>query len=635
MVSDSTHSSDFWSQQEAPKSRLWPLTIGCIGVVYGDIGTSPLYAFRAAVSHVAQDGHIQPGEVLGILSLIMWSLMVIVTLKYVLFLLRADNKGEGGILSLMALAQKSIGKRAGVIFFLGAIGAALFYSDAAITPAISVLSAVEGFKLVIPDFDKFVMPVSVVIMFALFYVQKFGTHSVSRFFGPIMVVWFLSLGAAGLHWIIQNPVILSSFNPFHAIAFLLSHTSISLVVLGSVFLAITGAETLYTDLGHFGRKPIQLAWIFLVFPCLALNYLGQGALVLADETAIADSFFRLVPQWCLIPMLILATCATIIASQAVITGAYSLTRQAIQLGFFPRFEIRHTSESEEGQIFIPKTNTLLFYAVIFLILIFGTSAALASAYGIAVCGTMAVTSCMVFCVVWKRWKKSFWFSLLLVLPFFGIELVFLSANFLKVFDGGFFPLILATLLVVLMGIWVRGSRYLYKKAHRQAVPLTDLLETLERKPLATAPGTAVFLTSDPFDAPVALLQNLKHNKVLHDKNIIFTIQTTHAPKIRDDQRLTVQVISSRMTRIVANFGYMETPDVPKALLQARSLGVNVDIETVSYFLGRRTIVSDPKRGLPEWQDRIYIALARSAVAATDFYRIPPNQAVELGLQMTV
>lgn len=616
-------------------SRFWFLTLGCIGVVYGDIGTSPLYAFREGAHHVAQDGHIRPDEVLGMLAMIIWSLLIIVTLKYVLFLLRADNKGEGGILSLMALAQKSTQKKSGLLFFLGAIGASLFYGEAAITPAISVLSAMEGFSLVTPAFEKYILPVSILIMVALFSFQKYGTHHVSKLFGPITSIWFITIALTGFNWIIQNPLVLNAFNPLHALNFVTSHGAISFAVIGSVFLAITGAEALYADLGHFGRKPIQVAWIFLVLPCLVINYLGQGALVLMDETALENPFFRMVPEWGLVPMVILANMATIIAAQAVITGAYSITRQAIQLGFLPRFRILHTSESEEGQIYIPKVNRNLFIGVILLIVTFGTSSNLASAYGIAATGTMIVSTFMIAYVVWKRWKKSLLFSICLVTPFLIAELIFFSANMMKVFHGGFIPLILAAITVIMMGVWVRGSRYLYKKEHRQSVPVTDLLEKLERDEPATVPGTAVFLTSDPNDAPLALMQNLKHNKVFHERNLILTIQSTHVPKIPDKQRLVVDTISSRMTRIVVSYGYMETPDVPKALVQARAFGVNVDLSEVSYFLGRRTIVSDPQRGLPEWQDKIYIMLAKSAVAATDFYRIPPNQAIEMGRQITI
>lgn len=621
---------------KASRSHFWLLTVGCVGVVYGDIGTSPLYAFRESITQAAAGAIPQSTEIFGVLSLIIWALILIVSLKYVLFLLHVNNRGDGGILSLMALAQRAVGRsRTGIVLFLGIVGAALFYGDASITPAISVLSAVEGIGLVTPAFHGMALPIAIVILFILFSIQKRGTGKVSVLFGPVMVVWFLVIGVAGLFGIIQNPLILFSFNPLYGFSFLFHHGLISFVVLGAVFLAVTGSETLYADLGHFGIKPIQTAWLWLVFPCLVLNYLGQGAFVLNNPAGITNPFFLMVPDWALLPLVIMATAATITASQAVITGAYSLTRQAIQLGLLPRMEIRHTSVKQEGQIFIPKVNRLLLYIVLLLCLTFGSSSALASAYGIAVSLTMIVTSLLAFIVLWKVWKKNVFVAALIALPFVVIESVFTSANMLKVFDGGFVPLLMAVLLIVMMMTWVSGTRYLRKKDHRQSIGLTDLMERLDREQPTRINGTAVFLTSNPHDAPIALLQNLKHNKVLHDHNVVLTILNVDVSKIPDDQKIIVEKLSSTMTRVLVSFGYMEIPDVPRALILAQCYGLEINLDEASFFLGKRSIISDPKRGLPEWQDHIYITMARSAASATDFYRIPYNRVVELGMQITV
>jgi len=624
-------------EEEAPhkKSHGLALLVGCIGIVYGDIGTSPLYAMREAATRVS-DGGIQPHELFGVLSLILWALIIVVTLKYVVILMRADNRGEGGILSLMSLAQKVMGRKGKLIFFAGIIGAALFYGDAAITPAISVLSAVEGFKLVTPAFDNYVLPMALIILCGIFYVQRKGTGKVAAFFGPIMVTWFGVMGFIGLLWVIKNPSVLACFNPYYALKFMAEHGILqTLHVLGSVFLAVTGAEALYADLGHFGRRPIQRAWLWFVFPCLALNYLGQCALLLARPESIENPFFLLVPEWALLPLVCLATLATIIACQAVITGAFSLTRQAIQLGLLPRMEIRHTSAMQEGQIYIPQMNTLLLYAVLFITILFGSSSALASAYGIAVSGTMIVTTLMTFIVVARVWKKGLLLAFLITSPFLVIEVVFTVSNMLKVFDGGFVPLIMSAFVVLLITTWVAGSRYLFRRAHRQSLPMTELLERLDRNPPHIAEGTAIFLTSDPHTVPEALVQNLRHNQVIHENNIILTVIVAPIPKIPETGRLIVEQLSSRLLRVVVSYGYMETPDVTRALFQARKYGVDVDVEHATFFLSRRKIVSDPRRGLPGWQDKIYIAMSRSAVAATDFYKIPHSHVVEMGIQLAV
>ncbi len=545
------------------------LTLGSIGVVYGDIGTSPLYALREAVNAaLRQDGVISPAMIYGVLSLILWSLILIVTLKYILILLNADNRGEGGTLSLMALAQRAMGKSVVFIPVLGIIGAALFYGDAIITPAISVLSAVEGLKLVTPAFDPYIMPLTLLVIVGLFLVQYQGTGRVAAFFGPITLLWFLAMGIAGIASIIDHPQVLQSFNPFYAVSFLSNHGMIGLVTLGAVFLAVTGAEALYADLGHFGKRPIQAAWLVVVLPCLALNYLGQGALLIADPAAIDNPFFRLVPDWGLIPMVVLATAATIIASQAVITGAYSLTQQAIQLGLLPRMEIRFTSESHAGQTYLPQINWLLMAGVIALVLFFHTSSALATAYGIAVTGTMVVTAIMAIFVMWKDWRWNLGLVLAIMLPLLLLDLIFLGANALKIMEGGWMPLALGAVIVLLMWTWREGSRLLAAKTRLSEVPLMELIAKLEKSPPAMVPGTAMFLTSDASSAPTALLHSLKHYKVLHERNVILTVNTTGIPYVPRNQRLKFEQLSERFMRIEASFGYMEMPNVPQALQAA-------------------------------------------------------------------
>jgi KUP system potassium uptake protein len=560
------------------KSSFWALTVGCVGVVYGDIGTSPLYAFKESVS--AATGPGRPTTeiiVLGILSLIIWSLLIIVTAKYVLILLRADNKGEGGTLALMALAHRAVGRTGTGIILLGIVSGALFYGDAIITPALSVLSAVEGLKVETPAFEPYVVPLTVVILVALFAVQSRGTAKVAAFFGPIMLVWFAAIAAAGLWHIVQYPVVLWAFSPVYGVSFLAHHGIIGLFTLGAVFLAVTGAEALYADLGHFGRSPIRLAWLFMVLPALAVNYLGQGAIVLADPKAIENPFFLLYPKWALLPMVVLATVATVIASQAVITGAYSLTRQAIQLGLLPRLEIRHTSESLFGQIFMPRVNMLLLVGVLLLVALFRSSDALASAYGIAVTGTMVVTTMMAFIVIWRVWNWPIIAAAALMVPFLLIDLTFLTANMLKVVEGGWVPLALGAVIMVVMYTWRRGSRLLFDKTRRLETPLQSLVDSLERKPPQRVPGTAVFLTSDPGSAPTALLHSLKHYKVLHEKNVILTIETADAPRVDDAERVRIEPVGQTFSRVVLRFGFMETPNVPKALAIALKHGWQFDI----------------------------------------------------------
>ena len=613
----------------------WALTVGSIGVVYGDIGTSPLYAFREAIVAATAGGAVTSAAVLGVLSLIFWALIVIVTLKYVLILLRADNNGEGGTLTLMALAQRALGRSTPLLFLLGTISGALFYGDAVITPALSVLSAVEGLKVATPAFEPYVVPLTVVILIGLFAVQSRGTARVAAFFGPVTLVWFIAIALAGLYQIAAMPSVLYALNPWHAISFLGSHGTIGLVTLGAVFLAVTGAEALYADLGHFGRHPIQFAWIALVLPALVLNYLGQGALVLSNPKAIDNPFFLLYPDWALLPMVALATAATVIASQAVITGAYSLTRQAIQLGLLPRLEIRHTSETQVGQIFMPRVNTLLLVGVLLLVALFRSSSALASAYGIAVTGTMVVTAMMAFIVIWKGWKWSPWVTGALIAPFLLIDLIFLGANLLKIHEGGWMPLALGGLVMLAMYTWRRGSRLWSDKTRKQETPLRGLVAMLEKKAPTRVPGTAVFLTSDPTSAPTALMHSLKHYKVLHEKNMILTIETADTPKVNPEERVQIEQIGDSFSCVTLHFGYMETPNVPKALAIARKLGWQFDIMSTSFFLSRRALKPAAKSGMPRWQDRLFIHLARSANDATDYFQIPTGRVVEIGTQVAV
>jgi KUP system potassium uptake protein len=616
----------------------WALTIGSIGVVYGDIGTSPLYAFREAVVAASSDTPttiISRPIVFGVLSLILWTLILIVTAKYVLILLRADNNGEGGTLSLMALAQRAMGGKTKWITVLGIAAASLFYGDALITPAISVISAVEGLKVVTPAFDNYVMPITIVILIALFTVQHRGTGKVAQFFGPITTVWFIIMAIIGLRHVVKHPGVFEALNPWYGIYFLGTHGGAALHALGAVFLAVTGAEALYADLGHFGRKPIQTAWLGLIFPALALNYLGQGALVLSHPEAIENPFFLLAPDWGLAPLVLLATAATVIASQAVITGAYSVSRQAIQLGLLPRFQIRHTSESHMGQIYMPRINLLLLAGVLPLVAMFRTSSGLASAYGIAVTGAMIVDAVMAAVVIWKYWRWPFVGATALIFPFFVIEVAFLFANLLKVADGGWAPLTLGAFLMLAMLTWVQGSSILFDKTRKIETPLDDLVRNLEAHPPHRVPGTAVFLTGDSRSAPSALLHNLKHNKVLHERNVILTIRAADTPRVPRSDKVKIEKISETFFKVIMTFGYMETPSVPKGLALCRKQGMGFDLMSTSFFLSRRSVRPSAREGMPLWRDKLFIAMSRNADDATDFFQIPTDRVVEVGTQVTV
>ena len=613
----------------------WALMLGSIGVVFGDIGTSPLYAFREAVGAAAQGLPITRAIVLGVLSLILWALFVVVTAKYVLLLLRADNNGEGGTLSLMALGQRAIGRRSWPLLALGVIGASMFIGDSMITPAISVLSAVEGLKLVTPALEHYVVPLTVFILVVLFSVQSSGTARVASAFGPVMVLWFSCIAVMGLIHISDDPSVLAAINPLYGIEFLLSHGTVGLVTLGAVFLAVTGGEALYADLGHFGRKPIQAGWLYFVLPSLLINYFGQGALVLSNPAAIENSFYRMVPEIMLLPLVALATAATVIASQAVITGAYSLTRQAVQLGLLPRFEVRYTSEMHAGQIYLPRVNRLLLIGVLLLVLLFRTSSGLASAYGIAVSTTMVADGIMGFVVIWKLWNWRAATAAALIVPFVVVDTTFFSANLLKLFEGAWVPLLFGVAMAVTIWTWRRGAAILVAKTRRTEVPLKVLIKSLEKRPPHIVKGTAVFLTSDPNFVPTALLHNLKHNKVLHEHNVILTIETAQTPRVDPAERVRMETISDKFAIVRLRFGFMESPNVPKALVIARKLGWQFDIMATSFFVSRRSLKPSAQSGMPQWQDHLFIALSRSANDATDYFQIPTGRVVEVGTQVTI
>ncbi|RCS25420.1 potassium transporter Kup [Phyllobacterium salinisoli] len=611
------------------------LLLGALGVVYGDIGTSPIYAFREGLHAAASDGLLTRGDILGVISLIFWALTLIVTVKYILFVLRADNNGEGGILSLMALVRSSFRHRSNVVLGIGMCGAALFFGDAVITPAISVLSAVEGLEIVTPELTPFVVPITIVILVTLFSVQRLGTAKVSAVFGPITALWFLSLGLSGLWHIFDDPSVFLAINPYYAIHYLLVNPATAFGTVGAIFLAVTGTEALYADLGHFGRKPIVAAWLWIVFPCLLLNYFGQGAFILSHGKAASNPFFQMMPSWGLLPMVLLATAATVIASQAVITGAYSLARQAVQLNLLPRLEIQHTSEKLLGQIYMPRINFLLGMAVILLVVGFGSSSRLAAAYGIAVTGNMIVTSALLFIVMTRIWKWRLAVAGLATAGFLFIDLVFFSANIAKVHEGGWVSILMAAIVMVVMVTWVRGSRHLFHKTRKNEVELDLILDQMAKKPPIIVPGTAVFLTGDSKSAPTALMHSLKHYKVLHENNVILTVVTAPTPRVTSADRARVSQYNERFMQVTLTFGYMEQPNIPRALAICRKLGWKFDIMKTSFFLSRRSLKISPNSGMPLWQNKLFILLARTASDATEYFQIPTGRVVEVGTQVNI
>ncbi len=623
----------------------WKLALGSIGVVFGDIGTSPLYALRESLAH-SRSGVGQETAVLGVVSLVLWTLTLFVTIKYVIFFMRADNKGEGGTLALMALAQKALGglgdgigrKRTTAVFFLGIVGAALFYGDGIITPAISVLSAVEGVKdapHVGHILGPYVVIISAVILIALFLVQAKGTHRMAALFGPVTLVWFLTLGGLGLIHILDDPRIFRAMLPWYGINFLLQDGFLGFVILGSVFLCVTGAEALYADMGHFGKGPIKISWLCLVFPCLLVNYLGQGALILHRPQSAGNPFWDMVPTAAYWPVLVLATIATVIASQAVITGAFSMTQQAVQLGLLPRIEIKRTSETQAGQIFVPQVNRFLMVGVLVLLFVFQSSHRLAGAYGIAVTGAMFVDTLLAFVVVRLIWKWNLIQTGALLVPLAMVDIVFITSNMLKIPEGAWLPLVLGGILVMVMVTWTKGAQILSEKTRRDSVPLADLVQILATRPPHRVSGSAIFLTGDPDMTPVALMHNLKHNKVLHEKNVILTVRTAGKPRVADADRIEIEKVDGDFQKVVVSYGFMESANLPKALGQCRRLGLKYDIMATSFFLGRRSIVPSAQSGMPLWQDHLFIFLMKNAANPTDFFKIPPGRVVELGAQITV
>ncbi|WP_029907733.1 potassium transporter Kup [Caulobacter sp. UNC358MFTsu5.1] len=630
------HTSPEPAEPAARAARFGALWLGALGVVFGDIGTSPLYSMREALAHA---GAVDPRlAVFGVVSLVFWALTLVVTLKYVVIVMRADNGGEGGTLALMALAQRAMKKRSAWLMLLGVAGAALFYGDGLITPAISVLSAVEGLTtapVIGPHFAPFVLPLAAAILLGLFAVQMRGTETMGKFFGPIMLVWFLTLAALGLPHVLARPEILAALNPMHAVRLLVADGPLGVTILGSVFLCVTGAEALYADMGHFGKAPIRLGWLTVALPCLMLNYLGQGALCLADPEAMANPFFGLIPDAFYWPVIILTTLATIIASQAVITGAFSVTQQAVQLGLLPRINIKRTSETVAGQIFVPPINVALAAGVLFLLFMFRTSSNMASAYGVAVTTTMVVTVVLLAVVMRGYWKWPLWACALLLAPFLALDLVFMGANVLKIADGGWVPLVVAAAIVVVMWTWREGADIVHAKAHRDNIPLADLIATLEARPPHRVPGTAIFLTADAEVAPTALLHNLKHNKILHADNIVMSVVTADRPRVDEKDRIEIAPLGPGFKRVTVRYGFMETPHIPRALGSCRRRGLAFDLMSTSFFVGRRTVVASPHEGMPLWRDKLFIWMVKNAADPVDFFHIPAGRVVEMGSQVVV
>ncbi|ENW53910.1 potassium transporter Kup [Acinetobacter baumannii] len=624
-------------QNTAKKATLPATALAALGVVFGDIGTSPLYALKESF-HAAHGLGIQPENVLGILSIIFWCLMLIISIKYVAIVMRADNNGEGGIMALLALnlrKAKIADNKKIYMIAIGFIGASLFFGDGIITPAISVLSAVEGLSIATDVFDPFIMPIAIAIIVTLFLVQKHGTAFVGKFFGPITLVWFLSLGILGIHSVIQTPVVLGMFSPHWAIQFIYHHPIMTFFVMGAVVLTVTGGEALYADMGHFGPVPIRLAWFFVVLPCLVLNYAGQGALLLRDPAAIENPFYLLVPQWALYPMIIMATMATVIASQAVISGVFSLARQAIQLGYLPRLSIKHTSESEEGQIYVPFLNWLLLIAIIILILIFKTSSNLASAYGLAVTLTMLCDTILVAVFIYSAWKWSLPKVLFLIIPFFILESVLVGATSLKILSGGWVPLLIGAIAVTILMTWKRGRELTFAKLEHDTLSLDLFVKSIGNS-VHWVPGDAVFMTGTPNVVPHAMLHNIKHNKVLHQRNILVTVVIEDVPFVAPEERITTETLAEHFFRIKIFYGFKDEMNVPKALMQAyEQLGLEYDLMHISFFISRDRIVHSVGDGMSPWREKLFISMQRNTSPVSDFYQIPTNRVVELGSQIEI
>jgi len=620
------------------KKRLATLTLAALGIVYGDIGTSPLYSIKEVFGGAHHPVPITPDNVLGILSLFFWSLIVVVTLKYVAFIMRANNKGEGGIIALLTLAlQKGDpdSRRQKLLVILGLFGAALFYGDGVITPAISVLSAVEGLEIITPAFKPYVIPITLAILIGLFLFQRRGTAGVGALFGPIMLLWFAVLAAFGLLGIVQHPEVLAAVNPLWALNFLAHNSLLGFFALGAVVLCITGAEALYADMGHFGARPIQYAWLGYVLPALLLNYFGQGALLLADPSAVENPFYLLAPDWALTPLVILATMATVIASQAVISGAFSITQQAIQLGYTPRLEIQHTSDKEIGQIYLPAMNWLLLVAIVALVVGFGSSSKLAAAYGIAVTGTMLITNLLAIAVAVRLWSWSPWRAVLGALPFIVIDLGFFLANSVKIPDGGWFPLAFGLAIFLLLTTWKRGRELLHRRLAADALQLKPFIHDIAGNGIGRVPGTAIFMTPDPESVPHALLHSLKHYKTLHEQVVILSVRVFDVPYVPDIDRVEVRKLDGNFAQVIVQYGFKDEPDIPAALALCAEAGLPLDLMDTSFFLGRETLI--PKLGseMAYWRSLLFIAMFRNAGSATAFFKIPSNRVVELGSQIVL
>ena len=619
--------------QVSGKQALGGITLAALGVVYGDIGTSPLYTLKECFG-----GHLElpltSANVLGVLSLIFWELILVVSLKYLSFVLRADNHGEGGILTLMTLARRHInGKRALPLMILGLLGGGFFYGEVVITPAVSVLSAIEGLEVVTPALEPYVLPLAIIVLAGLFLIQKHGTASVGKLFGPVMVVWFLTLGALGVAEIVRNPSVLAAVSPMHAIQFTAQHPWLTFLTLGSVVLAITGAEALYADMGHFGRKPIRLAWFWFVLPALLLNYFGQGALLLNEPESVENPFFHLAPDWAVFPLVILSTLATVIASQAVISGVFSLTRQAVQLGYMPRMTICHTSDREIGQIYVPIVNWMLLIAVIVVVLTFQSSTNLAAAYGIAVTGTMVITTILSTTVARRNWRWPSALVFPLMAAMLLIDVPLFASNALKLTHGGWLPLLIGLLMFFLMTTWKRGRELLIERLNEQAIPLEGFVEGLEAYPPTRVEGTAIFLTSTLKGVPHALLHNLKHNKVLHERVVMMTIRTLDEPYVPEEKRVKISRLSQSFWQVEAFYGFKETPDAHQILEACARQDLPFDLMDSSFFLSRETLISTDRPGMARWREKIYVWMSKNALRATDFFQIPTNRVVELGAQI--
>jgi len=622
--------------QNSNKSSLAALTLGAIGVVYGDIGTSVLYAIK----EVFGSGHVAftPDNVYGILSIFFWTLTVIVSIKYVVLVLRADNNGEGGLVAMLALASQAVKDRPELrrwLLAIGIFGTSLFYGDGVITPAISVLSAVEGLEVVSPAFKEWVIPLTLVILFCLFAVQKRGTSGIGRFFGPITLVWFFAIAAMGIAHIAQHPEILQALSPHHALRFMFQNPGTTFIILGAVVLCVTGAEALYADLGHFGKKPIRLAWFSVVMPALTLNYFGQGALLLARPEAVKNPFYMMAPDWAVLPLVILATMATVIASQALITGAFSVTKQVVQLGYLPRLNVQHTSVRDTGQIYIPAVNWGLFVAIVLAVVMFRSSSNLAAAYGIAVTLDMLITTTLTFFVIRYGWNYPLALCWAATGWFFIVDLAFFSSNLLKLFQGGWFPLVIGGAIFTLMMTWKHGRDILNEKLKTDAIELASFLESVFANPPLRVPGTAVFLTAEPGVVPSAMLHNLKHNKVLHDHNLFVTVRSHEVPWIGMDRRLEIESLGHDCWQVTLHYGFKNDPDVPNALQQIRARGCEIEPMTTSYFLSRDNVVPSIGGGMAPWREKLFAQMHHNASAAADFLNLPNNAVVELGSKIEI